>query len=360
MPVIALAAPASSVVTAGISFGLSGLTDEERDGALAFGVALAAAWRDALPEGTVLPGQPSTTLSDSVLSVTASALPAADRPLVSGLHAALHSPRSWVSPSAQRQGRLDLRLPASTKRPDLMAEAEAAAGAEDPGALRARLLVPERVVTVLIGPAATVQLLASLDDSLRLRLPRPSGAALPSPRPWPTSPSVTELDAPLLGERAPKGLFSWLLFYAPGLRQASARDRAALRTLAAWLGAEVVDDAGQRVLSWQLPLVHTDDAAAVEQARFARLSALAQGAEEAAVREAAAAALGDRLRELGPPDALARSLGLEALSGRACSLHDELAAYVGLGAGDISTLAQQLSDGPRRVVRGIPAPLERP
>lgn len=350
MPVVALAAPSSSVVTAAVSFATTGLSAEEREDALAMGVALAEAWRNASPAGTVLPGHPVVRLGDSDLSVSASALPLAARALVAGLGEALRTGPS-SSPLTSR-GVRDARLP------------PAAGEGATPGALRtsapktpavilAKLLVPERVVAALIGDASPQQLLALLDGGVRVRLPRASGQKPASPPPWPSAPAVTELTAPLAGERMPKGLFSWMIFPSPGLGVATARERAALRTLAGGLGAEVIDGGEQRVLSWQLPLVHATDASAAEGQGLQRLSHLARGVDPEEARVWAAAALGTRLRELRDPESLARALGLEALAGRACSLHDELAAYGALTAEELAALAQQLNDGPRQVVRGV-------
>lgn len=354
MPVVAVAASSSPVVTAAVSFAIAGLSAEEREDALALGVALAETWRSALPEATVLPGHPVVKLGDGDLSVSASALPPATRALVSGLGEALSS--SPQRPRGSAKGVLDHRLPPSTMGPG----ADRTSAPQDPAVTLAKLLAPERAVAVLVGAAPPVQLLAVLDNNLRVKLPRGGGARPASPPPRPSAPTVTELAAPLAGERMPKGLFSWILFPAKGLGTASPSERVVLRTLAGGLGAEVIDGAERRVLSWQLPLVAAKDAPVAEGARLERLSALAHRVDEEQARSWAAAALGERLRELRHPEALARALGLEALSGRACSLHDELAAYGELTAGELAALAQQLSDGPSQVLRGVSPDAEGP
>lgn len=356
MPVVALTAPSSPVVTAAVSFAMTGLSAEEREDAFDLGVALAEAWRSALPTGTVLPGHPVVTLGDHDLSLSASALPPAARALVSGLGDTLRSGPPHAPPTVA--GVRDGRLPPTPARTDAAQGAAAASSPRDLGVTLAKLLVPGRATAVLLGDASPVQLLALLDDGIRVKVPRAGGQSPVSPPPWPSAPTVTELTAPLVGERLPKGLFSWMIFPAPGLAVATLRERAALRTLAGGLGAEVIDGGEQRVLSWQFPLARAEDASATEHKRLERLSNLARGVDAEEARAWAAAALGERLRELRRPESLVRALGLEALSGRACSLHDELAAYDTLTAEELATLARQLADGPRQVVRGVNLPAE--
>ncbi len=224
-------------------------------------------------------------------------------------------------------------------------------GPPDPaqiGALADLVLRRDGVVVVVIGPDPEPRLRARVLRALRTTLPPGAKPTVPL-TPGPGDRVVEGVHLP----EGPRGLFSWLWWQTPGRAFAAPSERAAYRALAALLGAEAGQGEAAGWISWHVPITSEPAAEALEQARIERLEAVAAGKRsDEDVKAAAARARTALLRELSAPAALARVLGAEALSGKACSLDAELAALQLVTPDAVQAAAAALLARGRLVVRG--------
>jgi hypothetical protein len=205
------------------------------------------------------------------------------------------------------------------------------------------------VLAPLESPRARALALARLDSG-----PLPAGAPAGGPLAPPAGNRVVENVR--LDHRA-RGPFTWLWWQTPGLEGSSPQRRAAFAVLARLLGAEQGMSGAAGWLSWHAPLLAPAGAPAAEEARLARLEALASTPPDAeALRRARLGVHGDALHALARPEGAALALGAgELLAGDAGEPLRTLLALDDITAAEVALAARSLLEGPRLVVRGIGA-----